>query len=82
MTTNSDQTLPGSRPAQQLSGLIEDRPSGPLSIRQRVDTAASTLLALIKQLPEHGKEDTDAFETATTSRLFNLHALLNEHLSA
>lgn len=82
MATKSDQTVPGNRPDQQLSGLIEDRPNKPETTRQRVDKAVSTLIALIPQLPEHGKEDENDAQTATTARLTRLQGLLETHLSA
>lgn len=73
--TRSDDVLP-------RSGLYEDKMKAAPSARQRVDEAASTLLALVPSLPEHGKEDESPEQEATTRRLGRVLALLEEHLTS
>jgi len=82
MTTTTDTSglAPGGNsPHRLLSGLVEDRLKKPPTIRDQVDVAASTLLARVPKLPEHGKEDASPEQEATSNRLLKLYDLLKKH---
>ena len=81
MTTTSSMTgnLPNNAPDRIASGLLEDRLKKPPTLRQRVDVAAATLLALIPKLPEHKAEDALPEMEATSKRLGKLQELLKDH---
>lgn len=81
MTTTSSMTgnMPGNAPDRIASGLEEDRLKKAPTLREQVDIAASTLLARIPQLPEHGADDVEPEQIATSNRLRTLQTLLNTH---
>lgn len=76
MTTKGHDVTPYVR-----SGLEDDRNKPPVTNRQRVDEAASTILAFLPQLPEHKNEDTKPEQEATSNRLLRLRKLLDEHFT-
>lgn len=80
MSTTSGMTgIGGNRPDRIASGLHEDRLAVKPTVRQQVDVAAATLLALLPKLPEHGAEDSEPPQKATSHRLLILADLLSTH---
>jgi hypothetical protein len=59
----------------------EDRLKPKATNRSRVDEAAATLIAFLPKLPEHGAEDTEPQQEATSNRLEKLQTLLKEHFT-
>jgi hypothetical protein len=79
MSTHSADTMSGNNPHHIVSGLVEDRNKKPLTVRDQVNQAITTLIVRLPKLPEHQGEDTSTEMENTSARLGNLLKVINTH---